>query len=147
MNKKQNPPREVFPRHIGQRAGPLLWKNSRRSIHRLGPKSFKTSLSRSTPESVSALVCSGCISLNGFRCAEVPSKSGELDRERSVLSPPLARTQLLTLPQSSLALALLRCIITEGDVFYDGIKTSDINLDALRSKITIIPQIVSLRAI
>ncbi|KJA25244.1 hypothetical protein HYPSUDRAFT_37726 [Hypholoma sublateritium FD-334 SS-4] len=42
--------------------------------------------------------------------------------------------------KSSLTLALLRCIITEGTVYYDGIKTSDINLDALRSKVTIIPQ-------
>ncbi|KAH9922662.1 multidrug resistance-associated ABC transporter [Fomitopsis serialis] len=42
--------------------------------------------------------------------------------------------------KSSLALALLRCIHTEGEVFYDGLATDDINLDALRSSITIIPQ-------
>ncbi|KAE9400429.1 P-loop containing nucleoside triphosphate hydrolase protein [Gymnopus androsaceus JB14] len=42
--------------------------------------------------------------------------------------------------KSTLTLALLRCIITGGDVFYDGILTSTLNLDALRSKITIIPQ-------
>jgi len=46
--------------------------------------------------------------------------------------------------KSSLTLALLRCIFTEGSAFYDGIRTSDINLDALRSKITIIPQIPEL---
>jgi len=46
--------------------------------------------------------------------------------------------------KSSLTLALLRCIFTEGNVFYDGIKTSDLNLDALRSKITIIPQVPEL---
>ena len=44
--------------------------------------------------------------------------------------------------QSSLALALLRCIVTEGKVYYDGLPTDSINLDALRSNITIIPQVV-----
>ncbi|KAI0328372.1 multidrug resistance-associated ABC transporter [Cubamyces sp. BRFM 1775] len=42
--------------------------------------------------------------------------------------------------KSSLTLALLRCILTEGTVYYDGIATDSINLDALRSNITIIPQ-------
>ncbi|KDR82378.1 hypothetical protein GALMADRAFT_56800 [Galerina marginata CBS 339.88] len=42
--------------------------------------------------------------------------------------------------KSSLTLALLRCILTEGSVYYDGIATDTINLDALRSSITIIPQ-------
>ncbi|PPR08265.1 hypothetical protein CVT24_001158 [Panaeolus cyanescens] len=42
--------------------------------------------------------------------------------------------------KSSLTLALLRCILTEGEVYYDGVPTSRINLDDLRSKITIIPQ-------
>ncbi|KAJ7353080.1 multidrug resistance-associated ABC transporter [Mycena albidolilacea] len=46
--------------------------------------------------------------------------------------------------KSSLTLALLRAIITEGSVFYDGIASSSINLDALRSKITIIPQMPEL---
>ena len=45
--------------------------------------------------------------------------------------------------KSSLALALLRCIYTEGQVFYDGLLTDNVNLDALRSSITIIPQSVS----
>lgn len=45
--------------------------------------------------------------------------------------------------QSSLTLALLRCILTEGTVLYDGVDTGTINLDALRSNITIIPQVVS----
>ena len=45
--------------------------------------------------------------------------------------------------QSSLTLAILRCILTEGTVYYDGIPTNEINLDALRSNITIIPQTVS----
>ncbi|KAJ7852957.1 multidrug resistance-associated ABC transporter [Mycena leptocephala] len=45
---------------------------------------------------------------------------------------------------SSLTLALLRAIVTEGSVSYDGIVTSSINLDALRSKITIIPQMPEL---
>uniref|UniRef100_A0A8H8CG88 P-loop containing nucleoside triphosphate hydrolase protein n=1 Tax=Psilocybe cubensis TaxID=181762 RepID=A0A8H8CG88_PSICU len=42
--------------------------------------------------------------------------------------------------KSSLTLALLRCILTEGTVYYDGLPTNRINLDALRSNITIIPQ-------
>ena len=43
----------------------------------------------------------------------------------------------------SLTLSLLRCILTEGEVLYDGISTDKINLDVLRSNITIIPQAVS----
>ncbi|KAI0758152.1 P-loop containing nucleoside triphosphate hydrolase protein [Fomes fomentarius] len=46
--------------------------------------------------------------------------------------------------KSSLALALLRLIPTEGHVYYDGIPTDSLNLDALRSSITIIPQIPEL---
>jgi len=42
--------------------------------------------------------------------------------------------------KSSLTLALLRGIITEGTVYYDGIPTKSINLEVLRSNITIIPQ-------
>ncbi|KDR83043.1 hypothetical protein GALMADRAFT_866150 [Galerina marginata CBS 339.88] len=42
--------------------------------------------------------------------------------------------------KSSLTLALLRCILTEGVVYYDGIPTNNLNLDVLRSNITIIPQ-------
>jgi ABC-type multidrug transport system fused ATPase/permease subunit len=46
--------------------------------------------------------------------------------------------------KSSLTLSLLRCIFTEGNVYYDGIPTSGINLNALRSNVTIIPQIPEL---
>ncbi|KAJ3842929.1 P-loop containing nucleoside triphosphate hydrolase protein [Lentinula raphanica] len=42
--------------------------------------------------------------------------------------------------KSTLTLALLRCILTSGSVYYGGILTSTLNLDALRSQITIIPQ-------
>jgi len=42
--------------------------------------------------------------------------------------------------KSSLTLALLRAIPTEGDVYYDGLPTASMNLDALRANITIIPQ-------
>ena len=45
--------------------------------------------------------------------------------------------------KSTLTLALLRCIFTEGNVIYDGLPTHSLNLDALRSNITIIPQVVS----
>ncbi|KAH7905737.1 P-loop containing nucleoside triphosphate hydrolase protein, partial [Hygrophoropsis aurantiaca] len=46
--------------------------------------------------------------------------------------------------KSSLTLSLLRCIFTEGNVYYDGIPTSSINLEILRSNITIIPQMPEL---
>ncbi|KAJ7449230.1 hypothetical protein FB451DRAFT_754458 [Mycena latifolia] len=48
--------------------------------------------------------------------------------------------------KSSLTLALLRCILTEGAVRFDGLLTSSINLQALRSNITIIPQMPELLA-
>lgn len=43
-----------------------------------------------------------------------------------------------------MTLALLRCIFCEGQVLYDGLDTSTINLDSLRSSITIIPQVPEL---
>ncbi|KAJ7697209.1 P-loop containing nucleoside triphosphate hydrolase protein [Mycena rosella] len=46
--------------------------------------------------------------------------------------------------KSSLTLSLLRCIPTDGSVMYDGVETSELNLDALRSSITIIPQVPEL---
>ena len=52
------------------------------------------------------------------------------------------RSSAKTSGQSTLILALLRCIFTQGNVYFDGLLTSSINLDALRSSITIVPQIV-----
>ncbi|KDQ56808.1 hypothetical protein JAAARDRAFT_36283 [Jaapia argillacea MUCL 33604] len=46
--------------------------------------------------------------------------------------------------KSSLTLSLLRCIPTEGKVYFDGLPVDSMNLDALRSKITIIPQVPEL---
>ena len=46
--------------------------------------------------------------------------------------------------KSSLTLALLRCILTEGTVHFDGMDTKNINLEALRTNITIIPQVPEL---
>ncbi|KAI0758967.1 P-loop containing nucleoside triphosphate hydrolase protein [Fomes fomentarius] len=46
--------------------------------------------------------------------------------------------------KSSLTLALLRGILTEGLVRYDGLPVDKLNLDALRSNITIIPQVPEL---
>ncbi|KAH8072270.1 P-loop containing nucleoside triphosphate hydrolase protein [Cristinia sonorae] len=46
--------------------------------------------------------------------------------------------------KSSLTLALLRCILTEGKVYLDGLPTDSVNLSALRSSITIIPQVPEL---
>ncbi|KAJ7480955.1 hypothetical protein FB451DRAFT_1031097, partial [Mycena latifolia] len=48
--------------------------------------------------------------------------------------------------KSSLTLALLRCVLTEGAVRFDGLLTSSVNLQALRSNITIIPQMPELLA-
>ncbi|KAG9310261.1 P-loop containing nucleoside triphosphate hydrolase protein [Chiua virens] len=42
--------------------------------------------------------------------------------------------------KTSLTLSLLRCLPAEGDVYYDGVLTSSIPLEALRSRVTIIPQ-------
>ncbi|KAF5317788.1 hypothetical protein D9619_012656 [Psilocybe cf. subviscida] len=46
--------------------------------------------------------------------------------------------------KSSLTLSLLRCILTEGEIYLDGLLISSINLDALRSNVTIIPQMPEL---
>jgi ABC-type multidrug transport system fused ATPase/permease subunit len=46
--------------------------------------------------------------------------------------------------KSSLTLSLLRCITTSGSVYFDNLETHKINLDALRSNVTIIPQIPEL---
>ncbi|KAG5728585.1 ATP-binding cassette transporter abc4 [Termitomyces sp. T112] len=46
--------------------------------------------------------------------------------------------------KSSLTLSLLRCIYNEGNIFYDGLNIQDVNLEILRSHITIIPQIPEL---
>ncbi|KAJ8084403.1 hypothetical protein PM082_003172 [Marasmius tenuissimus] len=46
--------------------------------------------------------------------------------------------------KSSLTLSLLRGIYTEGRVYYDGTPTDSVNLEALRSSITIIPQMPEL---
>ncbi|THH21507.1 hypothetical protein EUX98_g8371, partial [Antrodiella citrinella] len=46
--------------------------------------------------------------------------------------------------KSSLTLALLRCILTDGSVLFDDLPTGNVNLDVLRSNITIIPQVPEL---
>ncbi|KAJ3814679.1 P-loop containing nucleoside triphosphate hydrolase protein [Lentinula aff. lateritia] len=46
--------------------------------------------------------------------------------------------------KSSLTLALLRAIPTSGQVTYDGVSTEKLNLDVLRSNITISPQVPEL---
>ncbi|KAF9077569.1 P-loop containing nucleoside triphosphate hydrolase protein, partial [Rhodocollybia butyracea] len=46
--------------------------------------------------------------------------------------------------KSSLTLALLRAIPTSGQILYDGLSIHRLNLDVLRSNITIIPQIPEL---
>ena len=54
--------------------------------------------------------------------------------------PCCLRKLYFLLGKSSIALALLRAIKTTGKVYYDGIATDEINLDALRTNITLIPQ-------
>ncbi|KAL7284518.1 hypothetical protein ACG7TL_001809 [Trametes sanguinea] len=68
--------------------------------------------------------------------------SGRLEVEN--LSARYSEDGPKVLHDSSLTLALLRCILTEGNVRYDGLPTEKINLDALRSSITIIPQVPEL---
>ncbi|KAH8978585.1 hypothetical protein EDB92DRAFT_2119177 [Lactarius akahatsu] len=98
---------------------------------------------------------SACYSLDGPKVLHDISfhiKSGERvgvvgrtgSGKVSVLSSIVYWSGLLNTLQSSLTLSLLRCIFTEGSVYYDGKLTSSINLDALRSNITIIPQVPEL---
>ncbi|KAI0270713.1 P-loop containing nucleoside triphosphate hydrolase protein [Gloeopeniophorella convolvens] len=42
--------------------------------------------------------------------------------------------------KSTISLALLRGLLTRGEVYYDGIDIHKINLDALRANVTLIPQ-------
>jgi ABC-type multidrug transport system fused ATPase/permease subunit len=44
--------------------------------------------------------------------------------------------------KTSLALSLLRCIYTDGEVLYDGRSTSTMDVDTLRRAMAIIPQVV-----
>ena len=65
----------------------------------------------------------------------------------SVLPVSIIQTNLIIVGRtgsgkSSLILSLLRGIFTEGSMLYDGIPTTSLNLEALRSNITIIPQVV-----
>ncbi|KAG5644694.1 hypothetical protein DXG03_007917 [Asterophora parasitica] len=46
--------------------------------------------------------------------------------------------------KSSLTLALLRCIPTQGNVWYDGLDTAELNLESVRGGVTIIPQVPEL---
>lgn len=46
--------------------------------------------------------------------------------------------------KSTLALSLLRCIFTEGEVYFDGVDIFSIDLTTLRSKVSVIPQAVSI---
>lgn len=46
--------------------------------------------------------------------------------------------------KSTLTLSLLRCIYTDGTVYYDGVDTASLNLDVLRTNVTIIPQVPEL---
>lgn len=47
---------------------------------------------------------------------------------------------LIFLGKSSVALALLRALKISGKIYYDGVATDEINVEALRSKMTLIPQ-------
>lgn len=44
--------------------------------------------------------------------------------------------------KTSLIMSLLRCIYTEGEVLYDGLPTSRMDVDTLREAMSVIPQVV-----
>ncbi len=56
------------------------------------------------------------------------------------ISPANPLRKPISSGKSSLALALLQAIKTTGTVHFDGLPTHSINLDALRSSVTLIPQ-------
>ena len=81
--------------------------------------------------------------LVGVRRSELVQLEGQAAERLFTLTLAKYRIRLLTDElQSSLTLALLRCILTEGNVYYDGVATDKVNLDILRRNITIIPQVV-----
>jgi hypothetical protein len=104
------------------------------------PKSCMTSHSMSSPGNVSVLASS--LTFLCFLFSHCLSSWTHWERKSIDLLSSI-HVQSLTSSQSSLTLSLLRCILTEGTVYYDDIPTSSLNLDALRSNITIIPQVVS----
>lgn len=86
---------------------------------------LRISVSISRPESALALVCA-------------------FYQRISIPADPFHAVGRTGSGKSTLTLALLRCIYTDGEMHYAGIPTSSIDLNALRSNITIIPQVVRL---
>jgi hypothetical protein len=70
-------------------------------------------------------------------------RSGTHWKRKGAESPSRFPWKTLTISQSTLMFSLLCGILTEGTVYYDGIPINTLNLDAIRSNITIIPQVVS----
>lgn len=107
---------------------------------RMDLKFCRTCLSTSNQVNVLVSVCHGLASTS-YSIAN-PKLVGRTGSGKVMCICIVYLDLLLTVLKSSLTLSLLRCIFTEGNVYYDGIPTSGINLDALRSNVTIIPQIV-----
>lgn len=109
----------------GLQAATSVSRSSLRVTPWMAPRFSKTC--RSTPRLVNALVLVGYkFTLHGV--------------ENIFTACTVGRTGS---GKSTLTLSLLRCIFTAGNVIYDGLPTHSLNLDALRSNITIIPQVVS----
>jgi hypothetical protein len=95
-------------------------------------------------ENVLALVSSSKSSVGqrSYRFAPIVGRTGSGKVSSNTIRHCMQLLLTFSLLQSSLTLSLLRCIITEGNVYYDGIPISSLNLDSLRSNVTIIPQMV-----
>lgn len=72
--------------------------------------------------------------------------SGASRSRRSSFLFRLSIAHFSPLGKSTLTLALLRLIPTEGEVFFDGRDTKNVNLSDLRSNMTIIPQDPSIQS-
>lgn len=139
-NRKQQ--KVVFPLPTGLRVVTSASRICPLDIPRMDQRCFTIYLSMSSLENVSALVGQNPL-IFGYLLTREMLKLEELALERWEYNDVLPIFFSWPSLQSSLTLSLLRCILTDGNVFYDGLNTNNINLDALRSNITIIPQIVS----
>ena len=142
LSKKRSRQKPESPLHIGQAAASWSSRSYPRGILQTVPKSSAISHSGLIRASASVSVSRIDLFLG----------NSDLSLEKWVVLVPARYSlvfhyfqSLTSYVQSSLTLALLRCIYTEGTVHYDGIPTNTVNLDALRSNITIIPQMVRLQ--
>ncbi|VDC00474.1 unnamed protein product [Peniophora sp. CBMAI 1063] len=106
----------------------------------IGASNVEFSLAMAAAFSNMILVAVNCVSKDSPRVTprKVPKPS------TTYRSPPLGIVGRTGSGKSSLALSLLRCIYSERDVYHDGVNTADLNLDVLRTNVTIIPQVPEL---